>query len=207
MSNATQRLYLMRHAEVETDYHRTFGGVIDMDISDFGRQQAAKLADYLRRHPFDCCFSSPMKRVVRTSEPHTEWTQDTPTQLDGLKEVDFGDWTGLKWEEVQEKHNQSAFDWLHLLEANAINNAEPIESFRDRVQQALNKILGADKGQNIGIFCHGGVIRMILALILRVPVQQMASFEFNYASVTVVDLKASRPEVQLTNFCPWQHQH
>ena len=148
-----------------------------------------------------------MKRVVRTSEPHTEWTQNTPTQLDGLKEVDFGDWTRLKWEEVHEKHNQSAFDWLHLLEANAINNAEPIESFRDRVQQALNKILGADKGQNIGIFCHGGVIRMILALILRVPVQQMASFEFNYASVTVVDLKASRPEVQLTNFCPWQHQH
>ena len=195
----------MRHAEVEPDYHQTFGGRIDMDISDHGGQQAKALAEYLRRHPFDSCFASPMKRVVKTHEPHTHWTKQAPTHLDGLREVDFGDWTGLKWGEVQEKHDQSAFDWLHLLEQNAIKNAEPIESFRSRVESSLQTILGAENGEHIGVFSHGGVIRMLLALILNLPVHQLSSFEFNYASVTVIHLKASRPEVQLSNFCPWQH--
>ncbi len=206
MSQTTRSLYLMRHAEVDTDYHRTFGGRIDMDLSEHGTTQAKALATYLRHHPFDSCFSSPMKRVIQTTEPHTEWTEKNPVHLDGLREVDFGDWTGLKWDEVSEKHNQSAFDWLHLLEVNGIQNAEPIESFRDRAQAALNRILVPEAGQNIGVFCHGGVIRMLLALILRLPVSQMASFEFNYASVTLIHLKASRPEVQLTNYCPWQHK-
>jgi broad specificity phosphatase PhoE len=205
MSQEHRALYLMRHAEVETAYHRTFGGRIDMDISDLGVSQAKDLADYLRRHPFDSCFASPMKRVIKTAAPHTEWTQASPTHLDGLREVDFGDWTGLKWEEVHEKHNQSAFDWLHLLEQNAITNAEPIEAFSGRVESALNRILAEENGSHIGVFCHGGVIRMLLALILKLPVFQMSSFEFNYASVTVIHMKASRPEVQLSNYCPWQH--
>ena len=196
----------MRHAEVETAYHRTFGGRIDMDISDLGISQAKHLAEYLRRHPFDTCFSSPMKRVVKTSEPHTHWTQSSPTHLDGLREVDFGDWTGLKWEEVQEKHNQSAFDWLHLLERNAIANAEPIEGFRGRVESSLQTILAEENGSHVGVFCHGGVIRMLLAILLKLPVFQMSSFDFSYASVTIVHLKGSRPEVQLSNYCPWQHQ-
>ena len=206
MNEETRALYLMRHAEVEKNYHRTFGGRIDMDISDLGTSQAKALAEFLKRHPFDTCFSSPMKRVIRTTEPHTKWTNKQPTKLDGLREVDFGDWTGLKWEEVSEKHNQSAFDWLHLLETNAIDNAEPIETFRSRTESALNTILSAKNGQSIGVFCHGGVIRMLLALILRLPVNQLASFDFNYASVTIIHLKQSRPEVQLSNYCPWQHQ-
>ncbi len=206
MSDEPRALYLMRHAEVEENYHRTFGGRIDMDISEAGKSQAKALAAFLKQHPFDTCFSSPMKRVIRTTEPHTDWTNMQPRTLDGLREVDFGDWTGLKWEEVREKHNQSAFDWLHLLEANAIDNAETIENFRARTEAALNTILDAEHGQNIGVFCHGGVIRMLLALILRLPVNQLASFEFNYASVTIIHLKAARPEVQLSNYCPWQFQ-
>ena len=205
MNSQSRVLYLMRHAEVEPAYHRTFGGRIDMDISDLGVSQAQKLADYLKRHPFSTTYSSPMKRVVRTTEPHRAWTNQEPTLLGELREVDFGDWTGLKWEEVHDHHQQSAFDWLHLLEENAIANAEPIESFRGRIESALEEILNPDNGPEIGVFCHGGVIRMILAVLLGVPVRHMASFDFNYASVTVVHLKASRPEVQLANFCPWLH--
>lgn len=198
-------LYLMRHGEVEEDYHHTFGGKIDMNLSSRGVSQAEALAEYLQEHPFDSAFMSPMKRVRQTAQPHIERSQATPAPIDGLKEVDFGDWTGLKWAEIQEKHNQSAFDWLHLLEANQMQNAEPIETFRGRVAAAMESVLQPDSGQQIGVFCHGGVIRMILALILDIPVRQMSAFEFDYASVTVVHFKGSRPEIQLTNFCPWRH--
>lgn len=202
MSRQLRSFYLMRHAEVETAYHQTFGGRIDMELSEQGQAQARSLAEFLRRHSLDSCFSSPMKRAVQTAAPCREWAK--PVLLNGLREVDFGDWTGLRWEETREKYGKSACDWLHLLEANAIPKAEPIEQFRARIQESLDILLRPENGNRIGVFAHGGVLRMLLALLLKMPARQMASFEFCYASVTILRIQENRPEVQLLNYCPWR---
>ena len=143
-----------------------------------------------------------MKRAVQTAAPCREWAK--PVLLNGLREVDFGDWTELRWEEMQEKYGKSARDWLHLLESNAIPNAEPIEQFRTRIQEIWNILLRPENGNQIGIFTHGGVLRMLLSLILKMPVSQMAAFEFSYASVTILPIQETRPEVQLLNYSPWR---
>lgn len=132
MSRQLRSFYLMRHAEVEAAYRQTFGGRIDMKLSQQG--QARLLAEFLQRLSLGSCFSSPMKRAVQTAAPCREWTK--PVLLSGLREVDFGDWTGLRWKEVREKYGKSARDWLHLLEANAIPKAEFIEQLRARIQES-----------------------------------------------------------------------
>ena len=202
MSRQLRAFYLMRHAEVETAYHQTFGGRIDIGLSEQGQAQAHSLVNFLRRFPLDSCFSSPMKRAVQTAAPCQEWAK--PVLLNGLREVDFGDWTGLRWEEVRKKYGKSARDWLHLLEANAIPNAESIEQFRARIQEIWSILLRPENGNRIGVFAHGGVIRMLLALLLQMPARQMASFELSYASVTILYIQENRPEVQLLNYCPWR---
>lgn len=202
MSRQLRSFYLMRHAEVETAYHQTFGGRINMELSERGQVQARALADFLQWRSLDSCFSSPMKRAVQTASPCRKWTK--PVLLNGLREVDFGDWTGLRWEEVQEKYGKSARDWLHLLEANAIPKAEPIEQFRARIQESWNILLRPENGNRIGVFGHGGVIRMLLALLLQMPARQMAAFELSYASVTILHIQENRPEIQLLNYYPWR---
>lgn len=143
-----------------------------------------------------------MKRAVQTAAPCRESTK--LLLLNELREVDFGDWTGLHWEEVREKYRKSARDWLHLLEANAIPNAEPIEQFRARIQESWNILIRPENGSRIGVFAHGGVLRMLLALLLQMPVHQMAAFELSYASVTILHIQENRPEIQLLNYCPWR---
>ena len=202
MSRQLRSFYLMRHAEVETAYHQTFGGRINMGLSKQGQAQARSLANFLRRFSLDSCFSSPMKRAVQTAAPCRESTK--LLLLNELREVDFGDWTGLHWEEVREKYRKSARDWLHLLEANAIPNAEPIEQFRARIQESWNILIRPENGSRIGVFAHGGVLRMLLALLLQMPVHQMAAFELSYASVTILHIQENRPEIQLLNYCPWR---
>jgi broad specificity phosphatase PhoE len=97
------RLFLCRHAEVEERYHRVFGGRIDMGLSPKGRTQAQSLAAWLLRHRFDAVYASPMQRVQLTLDPFRPQFQGTPILLDGLREVDFGGWTGCGWDEVQER--------------------------------------------------------------------------------------------------------
>jgi broad specificity phosphatase PhoE len=198
------RLFLLRHGEVEPRYHRVFGGRIDMELSPFGHEQAQALADYLQRIPFHAIYASPMKRVQQTLAQLIEDQNKLPIILDGLREVDFGVWTGLSWEQVKEQFNTSAFEWLDQLERGLISEAESIVLFRDRVASSLQKILADCPGQTVAVVCHGGVIRMLLAILLDLPLTKMSRFDIEYASLTVVDFLPRKTEVQLLNYTPWR---
>ena len=203
MQNPT-RLYLLRHGEVEARYHRVFGGKIDMELSPLGHDQVKALADYFRRHPPHVMYSSPMKRVQQTLAPLAQWTGLSPVVLPGLREVDFGVWTGLGWEQVYEKYKVSAFDWLKELEAGSIAEAEPTAHFRERVENALQHILAESPNKEVAVVAHGGVIRMLLSLLLDVPFVRTGMFDVEYASITKVKVAGSKREIELLNFCPWK---
>jgi broad specificity phosphatase PhoE len=204
---APTRLWLIRHAEVEPAYQGVFGGRIDMNLSERGHEQAAALARYLRRHPWQAVYSSPMKRVQQTLAPVQAQGGPPPEILDGLREVDFGDWTGLTWEEVQTRFGKSAFAWLDELEAGRVSNAENAATFEARLEPALRQILTKESGRQVAVFCHGGVIRMLMAMLLGWPLSRMSAFQIEYASITRIGLLPNHAELQLVNFTPWRDYH
>lgn len=203
-------LYLIRHGEVETRYHRIFGGSrIDMELSDFGRQQAGRLANWLARIPLDAVYASPMRRVQLTWEPSRRFFPSDPVILPGLREIDFGDWTGLGWNDVESQFGMSAYDWLHHLEEDRVAGAESLGAFQERLASSLTQILEEQAGRTVAVFCHGGVIRGLLSRLLQQPLRWFEHVEVDYASVTWLDvgiLKAGRlrNEIQLLNFTPWR---
>lgn len=203
------RLFLCRHAEVEEQYHRVFGGRIDMGLSPLGHTQAESLAAWLSRRAIDKVYASPMQRVQLTLAPFRKQFSGEPTLLHGLREVDFGDWTGCGWDEVEQKFGMSAYNWLELMETDAIPGGERVSEFRERVAQSLSHIVGSSDGQTVAVYAHGGVIRMALAVLLNLPLGKFEHVEINYASATWVDvgeIKAgrSRTEIQLLNFTAWR---
>jgi broad specificity phosphatase PhoE len=202
MSNTT--LILIRHAEVEAAYQGVFGGTIDMNLSPRGEQQAAMLANYLRPQKFDLIFSSPMKRVQQTLAPVLQQPRPTPIILPKLHEVHFGDWQGLNFPEVKARFGYEAYQWLELLAAGTIPNGENLDGYRRRVDSCLQTILQQSQGKTVGVFCHGGVIRMLMALLLNLPFAEMDRIEIEYTSITTVVLKPERARLQLSNFTPWR---
>lgn len=199
------QLALIRHGEVEEAYQRVFGGRIDMNLSSRGREQASALAQWLARQLLDAIYASPMKRVQQTLAAfaaNNGWAERAVV-LNDLREIDFGDWTGLSWEAVGEKFGVSAFRWLAELERGGIANAESAQSYRGRLEPCVRSMLEKHSGQNVAVFCHGGVIRMILSILLDVPLIKMGGFEIDYASVTTVAVLPHNTEVQFLNFTPW----
>ena len=130
----------MRHAEVEERYHRIFGGRLDMELSPRGHDQALYLAGHMRAERPELIYASPMKRVQLTLLPLLMMSaagDPPPVVMHGLREVDFGDWTGLSWEEVSAKFGVQPIQWLEQLELGAIPNAESGAEFRARVAPCL----------------------------------------------------------------------
>ena len=197
-------LYLIRHAEVEVSYQGVFGGRIDMDISPRGHEQAAALARYLKRKKFDAVYASPMKRVQQTMSPYANNGGPKPVIIDNLHEVHFGDWTGLTFAQVLERFGARASSWLDQLAAGTIPNAETATGYRERIEPCVREILKNHSGQRVAIFCHGGVIRQMLSILLDIPLPKTAGFEIDYTSITEVAIYPHRAEVRLLNFTPWR---
>jgi len=198
------RLLLVRHGEVEERYHRVFGGRIDMDLSPRGHEQAAALARWLHRWSIDAIYCSPMRRAQQTLAPLASQCPHPPSLRPELREVDFGDWTGLRWEEVHHRYGISAFQWLDQIERGAIPNADSGATVRARVEPCLRQIVSEHPGRNVAVVCHGGIIRVLLSLLLELPLPAMASFEIDYASLTQVERHPHKTEVTLLNFTAWR---
>ena len=202
--SAVTRLWLVRHAEVEPRYQQTFGGTIDMNLSSRGHAQAATLAEYLYAKLPDAIYASPMKRVQQTLAPLLKNGAPAPTILPGVREVDFGDWTGFNWEQVREKFGVHPYDWLDEIERGTVPNGESGLQFRARVEPCLFEIIRRHPGGTVAVFCHGGVIRMMLAILLELPLPKTNSFDIEYASITRVALHRQLNEIELLNFTPWR---
>jgi broad specificity phosphatase PhoE len=145
-----------------------------------------------------------MKRAMQTTALLVEGGLPAPAVRTELREVDFGEWTGLSWEEVRSRFNVSASQWLEKLDQGAIRGAETGATFQARVGPCLHEILRAHPGQTVAITCHGGVIRAILSILLELPLSRMGGFEIEYASLTEVHCSPDRAEVQLLNLAPWR---
>ena len=175
-----------------------------MDLSPRGHEQAVALAKYLQQRHFDAIYASPMKRAQQTLQPLIAARPCLPVTMPGLREIHFGDWTGLSWAEVKARFNISAYQWLDQLEQTAIPNAETVPVFRGRVEPHLRQILEEHPGKKVAVVCHGGTIRMLLSILLGLPLSRMALFEIEYASITDVHLHPHKTEIQLLNFTPWR---
>ena len=191
---------------METPYDRVFGGCrIDMGLSSLGHTQAGALAEWFKDTQLDAVYASPMQRVRQTMAPLLLQSGLVPTILPDLREVDFGDWTGLRWEEVTRRFEVNAFDWLEVVDNGGIPNGECAHALRTRVQPCLERILAENPHRSVAVVCHGGIIRVLLAMLLDLRLSQMAHFRIEYGSVSVVELQPEKKhalEIELLNFCP-----
>ena len=201
---AATRLLLIRHGEVEARYQKKFGGWIDMNLSPNGQRQGKILADYLRSKTIDAIYASPMLRVQQTLAPTLKIKRHKQVIFAGLREIDFGDWTGLGWREVEERFKFPSHEWLDQIQHHGVPSGENAKIFRQRVEPCLREIVAKHRGQNVAVFCHGGVIRMMLAILLQLPLPKTNQFDIEYASITQIALHPHMAEVELLNFTPWR---
>ncbi len=200
------QLVFVRHGEVEERYHQVFGGSkIDMALSARGQRQAEAVCQWFGQERIDAVFASPMQRVRQTMDPLLKSRGLQPVVMDDLREVDFGDWTGLRWPEVKEMFGVSAFDWLEVMERGELPGGEDAGSLQTRVRPCLDRILEACPHGRAVVFCHGGIIRVLLSLLLDLPLSRTAHFNIEYGSISVVELQPEKRhvvELELLNYQP-----
>jgi broad specificity phosphatase PhoE len=178
----TATLFLIRHA-AHVELGRTLSGRRrDVALSSDGLEQAEIVADLLAVEPFAAVYASPRERAYYTARAIGEAHELKVTVEDGLDEVDFGDWTGMDFNDLE---GDPA--WCAWNERRASARPPGGESMAEavlRTAAALEAIAAAHAGQTVACVTHCDIIRGALAHYMGLPLDNMLRFDIDPASVS-----------------------
>ncbi len=162
-------------------------GSTDLPLSEEGRRQAALLKDVAGGAARLVC--SPLWRCRETAEIAAG---GRPVEIDpDLREIDFGEWEGLGWDQVARDYPALSAEWSEYSPEFAFPGGESLAHFAARVERAARN-LGRSEVETVAAFTHGGVIRSLICHFLGLPMRDYLLFDVLPGSVTRLRLWEGR---------------
>lgn len=158
------QIYLIRHGETASNKENRMQGWLDTDLSEAGLQQSAMLGQRFRELPVDAVYSSDLRRAMRTAQAICD-AKNLPLQTDsGLRELNLGDWAGRTMDEIAEKYPENLALYRTASHLWTAPNGENYDQLRQRMDEAIKRIVAKHPGQSVAVVSHGGGIKMLLAM-------------------------------------------
>ena len=176
-------LLLIRHAlPTRITAEESGGSPADPGLTETGRDQAARLAAWLRVEGVSHVVSSPLRRATETAAPIANTLGLTTEIVDGLHEYDSAADSYIPIEEMRAENSDR---WQAMVEGRWEDyGGEPPEKFRARIVPCLDDVVAANPGRKVAAVCHGGVINVYLASILGI--ERALWFDPEYTSISRV---------------------
>ena len=165
---------LVRHGATEANEQRPYilqGDAIDLNLSENGRKQAEAVGNFLANYPLAAIHASTMKRAIETAE-HIAGHHSLEVQTHAeLKEADVGEWEGMDWGSIMEKHPEEHAKFFANPAENPYLGGESYNDVHKRASAKLNDLIEQHRGEAIAVIAHNVVNRALLAPILGVDMQ------------------------------------
>lgn len=179
------RVVLVRHASAEGQ--GDFLGQRDAPLSLLGHRQLPALVTSLRRYQVDAIYCSDLSRATATAMELARRRGLTPDVRPQLREMHFGRWEGLSWDQVAEQFPVLARRWVSGRASTAVPGGEPMAQFKTRVTRELQRIVGARPGQCVAVVTHAGVIRVAIGAALGLSDRNLSRVAQPPCAVNVID--------------------
>jgi len=181
---------LMRHGEPVGG--RRYRGQIDDPLSEKGWRQMREAVG--EHKPWQHIVSSPLSRchafATELARKH-----DLSLSVDArFMEVKFGEWEGKTADELKARDPDIIARFRRDPIGQRPAGAEALEDFAARVGAAWQDMLSAHQGKHLLLMCHAGVIRMVFAHVLGVPLPRTYFIDVPSAGLTRITIEGAGPE-------------
>jgi probable phosphoglycerate mutase len=160
------RVLLVRHGGTVFSAADRFAGSSNVDLSNDGRAQAAKLGVRLAPATIDAVYASPMRRTIDTARLIIGSRKLDIQQMDGLREVDHGQWEGQVHKDVEKKFADEYKAWDADPFVEAPPGGETGLQVLQRALPALRQIVIDNPGRTVLVACHKATNRILLCSLL-----------------------------------------
>lgn len=180
------KIYLIRHGQTDWNLEGKIQGRHDVSLNETGSKQAELLAMGMDKRPVVQIFSSRQKRALETAQAVGRRQHVAVTVIDGLEEVEFGEWEGKTWDEISREYPEEFKVWCTEPAEIVPPGGESRPQIYRRIGNALKEILRRSRG-DIAIVSHGAALAYMVSLMLEKELGDHDEIIVKNASISTVE--------------------
>jgi len=165
-TQATTRLFLVRHGATQLSAEDRFAGAVDVELSSEGMFQAERLAGRLADDQITAVYCSPMIRTVHTASILAKPHQLPLQHREGLREINHGHWEGMRRADVEAQFGEEYASWEEDPFTFAPQGGEAGVNVIARALPIIREIVVEHRGQNVLIVSHKATLRLLISSLL-----------------------------------------
>ncbi|KAG8168603.1 hypothetical protein KVR01_001352 [Diaporthe batatas] len=203
----TPRVFLVRHGETEWAKSGRFTGTTEIDLTPTGVRQVSSMAartvgagKLLEPSRLTHVFVSPRKRATRTFElliSDTIKDQDV-TFTDDIAEWNYGDYEGLKSNEIRQLRKERGLDtereWY--IWADGCEGGESMQQVTQRLDRLISRIrdiqkpsMKGQKPADVLVIAHGLILRCFVKRWLGLEIDSNLQMILSPGGIAVLSYK------------------
>jgi broad specificity phosphatase PhoE len=195
------RLLLVRHGETGYNHAGRIQGQLDIPLNATGIAQARAIGQHLASFPIIRCYTSDLARAVDTAREIATHHRIRVEPVPELREAHLG---VLQGRLIRDVEATLADDAAYLLRQDAharpTGGESPMEVRKrcQRFARRLTRALTRLPSGAVVIVGHGGSLRALTAVLLRLPASAGWSFRFDNGSLTEIEWRPNRRPLLVT---------
>ena len=169
-------LWMVRHGQTDFSRENRFCGSIDPPLSDIGHRMAEALGEVHGRDPWDAIYCSPSTRARQTAAPLAKRAGLEPVIDEGLREISYGEWEGMKHEEAKAKFPDVYSYWAQDTASRATPGGETAFMVASRAAPVIERIRREHapkdgERQRVLVVSHKATVRILVCSLLGMDVR------------------------------------
>ncbi len=180
------RLYLVRHGQTDWNKESVFRGRADQPLNMTGKREGIAVAFALEEVNVAGIYASPLTRAVGTLLELADRRGMDVETVDGLVDIDFGEWQGKPKDEVALECKEQYRVWLENPVKMQFPKGESLEQVADRAASAVQGIAARHEGQSFVVCTHRVVAKALLCRLLGIDLTHFWQLKIDTGSITTL---------------------
>lgn len=194
------RIVLVRHGHVEGIDPPRFRGRMDVPLSELGERQAERTAERISTQwTASAIYSSPLRRCLQTSQAIGRKTGLDAQPIEGLHDLDYGDWQWKTFEEARRLDPVLFEQWFSTPHLVRFPGGDCLQDLILRTADALRMALSVHAEQTVVLVGHDSVNRALLLQLLDMPLSAYWRLSQSPCAISEVVVEAEKVQVARIN--------
>jgi broad specificity phosphatase PhoE len=168
-------VHLVRHGDTLQAAEGILSGDLDPPLTDSGRAQAERVAHAFEAVRLSAIYCSPKLRAQMTAEPTARAARLTPILADGLREIGYGRWEGMREADLKVSEPEAFDAWHRDPAMQSPPGGETAFAIAARAMPVLADIFRAYPTGQVMVVSHKATIRIVVCALLGIPLARFRS--------------------------------
>lgn len=181
-------IYFVRHGQTEWNVKKKIQGKTDIALNEVGKLQAKETALLIKNGNYDIdrVYSSRHIRALETAKEISKACNVECVIMDGLEEMNFGNWEGKSWTDIKINEAEAYKNWNSNRRYVKTPDGECYQDVFERLYKALLYIIETEKKDTV-VVTHSAIVMSMRCFMAGDDFPQMPKYNIDNGQVIGID--------------------